>query len=186
MQDNAIIDLFFRRDEAAIGQVQTKYGGYCYQVAFNILGRHEDSEECVADTWMGAWGAIPPHRPTHLRLFLAKLTRNFAFNRYRAGRAEKRGGGQVEAVLSELGQCIAAQGDAADAVELRELRRCMEDFVEQLPERERNLFLRRYFYTESVQGIAKKYHMTPNNVSVILSRIRAGLKQKLIQEGFTV
>ena len=186
MQDNAIIDLFFRRDEAAIGQVQAKYGGYCYQVAFNILGYHEDSEECVADTWMGAWGAIPPQRPTHLRLFLAKLTRNLAFNRYRASRAEKRGGGQVEAVLSELSACIATEGDACDAVELQELRRCMEDFVEQLPERERNIFLRRYFYTESVQGIAKKYHMTPNNVSVILNRIRAGLKRKLIQEGFSV
>lgn len=183
MQDKGIIALLFRRDEAAISQMQTKYGGYCYQVAFNILSNAEDSEECVADTWMNAWNAIPPQRPNHLRLFLAKVTRNLAFNRYRAGRAQKRGGGTIEVVLSELEQCIPAGGDAADEVELRELQRRITRFVEELPERERNIFLRRYFYTESVQGIAKRYHLTPNNVSVILNRTRTGLKTQLSQEG---
>lgn len=184
MQDKGIIALFFRRDETAITQVQKKYGGYCYHIAFNILSSHEDAEECVADTWLNAWGAIPPQQPNHLRLFLAKLTRNLAFNRYRAGRAQKRGGGAIDAVLSELEQCVAADGTAADAVELRELQRRIAQFVENLPERERNIFLRRYFYTESVQGIAKRYHLTPNNVSVILNRTRAGLKTQLSQEGF--
>ena len=184
MQDHAIMDLFFRRDEAAIAETQKKYGGYCYQIAFNVLSSREDSEECVSDTWLGAWNAMPPQRPKYLKLFLAKLTRNLAFNRYRAAHTQKRGGGTIDLVLDELGQCIAPNGDAAQEAELRELQQQITKFVENLPERDRKLFLRRYFYTESVQDIAKRYHLTPNNVSVILSRTRAGLKAQLSQEGF--
>lgn len=184
MQDSAIIGLFFRREEAAVSETQKKYGGYCYRIAHNILDSHEDSEECVADTLMRAWNVIPPQKPHQLKLFLAKITRNLAFDRRRSQARQKRGGGNVDAVLSELETCIAVPGDAADELEYRELQRVIAEFVESLPEREQNLFLRRYFYTESVSGIAKKFHLTPNNVSVILSRTRAGLRDRLIREGF--
>lgn len=184
MQDSAIISLFFRREEAAVSETQKKYGGYCYTIAQNILENHEDSEECVSDTMLRAWNVIPPQKPNHLKLFLAKITRNLAVDRCRAQTRQKRGGGNLDAVLSELETCIAVPGDVSDELEYRELRRAIGAFVEELPERERNIFLRRYFYTEPVSGIAKKYHLTPNNVSVILSRTRAGLRDRLVREGF--
>lgn len=186
MRDSAIIGLFFRREETAVAETQKKYGGYCYSVAHNILENHEDSEECVADTFLRAWNVIPPQKPKYLKLFLAKITRNLAFDRCRAQQRQKRGGSNIDAVLSELETCIAAPGNAADELEFRELQRQITAFVSELPERERNIFLRRYFYTETVAGIAKKYHLTPNNVSVILSRTRAGLRQRLEREGFFV
>lgn len=186
MQDSAIISLFFRREEAAVAETRKKYGGYCYHIAHNILDSHEDSEECVADTLLRAWDVIPPQKPKYLKLFLAKITRNLAFDRCRAALRQKRGGGNIDAVLSELESCIAAPGGPADELEFRELSRQIAAFVEELPERERNIFLRRYFYTETVSGIAKRYHLTPNNVSVILSRTRAGLRQRLEREGFFV
>ena len=186
MQDSTIIGLFFRREESAVSETQKKYGGYCYSVANNILENHEDSEECVADTMLRAWNVIPPQKPKYLRLFLAKITRNLAFDRCRVRLRQKRGGGSIDAVLSELETCLAAPGDASDEVEYRELQRVIADFTEQLPEREQYIFLQRYFYTEPVAAIAKRYHMTPNNVSVILSRTRAALRERLIREGFFV
>ena len=184
MHDSTIIGLFFRREESAVSETQKKYGSYCYSVANNILENHEDSEECVADTMLRAWNVIPPQKPKYLRLFLAKITRNLAFDRCRNQLRQKRGGGNIDAVLSELETCLAAPGDASDEVEYRELCRQITAFVSELPERERNLFLRRYFYTEPVSAIAKEYHLTPNNVSVILSRTRAGLRAHLEREGF--
>lgn len=186
MQDSAIITLYFQRNEAAISESQTKYGGYCYQIARNILTVHEDSEECVSDTWLHAWNAMPPQKPKYLRLFFAKLTRNLAFNRYRESHARKRGGGVMDVVLSELSQCIPAEGDAATEAELHELQQAITKFVAGLTERDREIFLRRYFYTEPIEKIAKTCHLTANNVSVILSRIRAGLKSQLMKEGYSV
>lgn len=186
MQDHAIVELFFQRNEAAISESQTKYGGYCYQIAHNILSVHEDSEECVSDTWMNAWNAMPPQRPKYLRLFFARITRNLAFDRYRMSRAKKRGGGVMDTVLWELSQCIPAEGDAATEAEYHALLEVITKYLAGLPERDRKIFLRRYFYTEPIERIAKSCHLTANNVSVILSRIRAGLRVQLTKEGFLV
>ena len=101
MEDTAIIDLYWKRDERAIEETDRKYGNYCYTVADNILRSREDSEECVSDTWLRAWNSMPPQRPSILRAFLAKITRNLAFDRYRARSAAKRGNGTMEAVLDE-------------------------------------------------------------------------------------
>lgn len=184
MDDGNIIELFWQRDETAIAEVDEKYGSYCRTIADNILHSHEDAEECVSDTWLRAWQSIPPQRPMRLRLFLAKITRNLAFDRYRQRTAEKRGGGAMEAVLDELAECVADKSDVETEVDGRALRTCISTFLRSLPYRERSLFLRRYFYAEQVNDIAADNDMSANHVSVILRRTRKKLQQYLAKEGF--
>ena len=184
MEDNKIVELYFQRNSEAIKQTSNKYGLYCFSIANNILHNKEDAEECVNDTWFNAWNAIPPQRPTKLRLFLAKITRNLSFNRFNARNAEKRGSGEIHLVLDELAECIANESDTENEYLAKELEQCIKLFVQKLPEREGNVFVRRYFFTESVSTIAKRYGMTENNVMVTLSRTRKKLKAHLEKEGY--
>ena len=184
MDDSRIVELYWQRNADAIKETDRKYGAYCFSVADNILHNKEDSEECVNDTWLNAWNAIPPHKPVKLQMFLAKITRNLSFNRYNARSAEKRGGGEVALVLDELAECLAGETNVEREYEAKELGQCIRCFVRALPEREGNVFVRRYFFTESVEQIAKRYGLTGNNVMVILSRTRKKLKTHLVKEGF--
>lgn len=184
MEDAQIIELYFQRKEEAIKETHSKYGSYCFAIAENILHNTEDSEECVSDTWLAAWNAMPPQRPTVLRMFLAKITRNLSFNRFHAGNAKKRGGGELNFVLDELAECIAAESDTEAEYMVKELEQSIRLFVRNLPEREGNVFVRRYFFTESVAVIAKRYCLTENNVMVTLSRTRKKLRAHLSKEGY--
>lgn len=184
MEDYQIIELYFNRKEDAIRETDSKYGSYCFAIAENVLHNAEDSEECVSDTWLKAWNAMPPHRPTMLRMFLAKITRNLSFNRFQARNAEKRGGGELPLVLDELAECIAHESDTENEYFAKELEQCIRHFVRDLPEREGDVFVRRYFFTEPVAVIAKRYCMTDNNVMVMLSRTRKKLKAHLKKEGY--
>ncbi len=184
MEDYKIVALYWKKDENAINETSRKYGAYCFAIADNILHNKEDSEECVNDTWLKAWNAMPPQRPTKLQIFLAKITRNLSFNRFNARSAEKRGGGEIVLVLDELAECIASETDVASEYEAKEIGQCIRRFVKALPERDGNIFVRRYFFTESITQIAQKYSLTENNVMVILSRTRKKLKAHLIKEGF--
>lgn len=184
MEDTKILDLYWQRNEEAIVCTDHKYGSYCRTIAYNILGNHQDTEECVNDTWLQAWDSIPPARPNVLKLFLARITRNLSINRYDAKQAQKRGSGQTSLVLDELAECLADEHDVERAYESKALGECIAQFVRSLPEREANLFVRRYFYVESVAVIAKRYGLTDNHVMVILSRTRKKLKTHLEQEGY--
>ena len=184
MDDHQIIDLYWRRDADAISETARKYGAYCFTIARNILHSAGDSEECVNDTWLHAWNAMPPQRPGVLRLFLAKITRSLAFNRFNARSAEKRGGGETALVLDELAECLEGGTDAEAAVEARELEECVRRFARALPGRERNVFVRRYFFTEPIAAIAARCGLTENNVAVILSRTRKKLRLTLTREGY--
>lgn len=186
MEDAQIIELYFRREERAIAETSAKYGSYCMTVAGNILRNAEDAEECVADTWINAWNAIPPERPHRLRHYLAKITRNLSINRYKAIRTKKRGGGEAELVLDELEEVVAGASDVEDMVTAKELSGLIDMFVRALPERDGNLFIRRYFFTEPVEDIAGRYRLSANNVSVILNRTRKKLKQYLLDAGYAV
>ena len=157
MDDAAIVRLYWDRNEQAIPATAEKYGSYCTAIARNILGSPEDAEECVNDAYMQAWNAMPPHRPQVLRMFFAKITRRLAFNRFKANSAQKRGGGQLPSVLEELSQCVAGSEDLDGALVAKELGTCIRNFVEQLPPREGDVFVRRYFFTEPVKEIAQKY-----------------------------
>ena len=110
MEDSAIIDLYWAREERALSETDTKYGGYCRSIAHNILKNREDSEECVSDTWLHAWNAMPPQRPSILSSFLGRITRNLSFDRCRRQNAEKRGGGSLPLALDELSECVPAPG----------------------------------------------------------------------------
>ena len=184
MEDSEIVALYWARQDEAITASSEKYGAYCYAVARNILEKAEDCEECVNDTWLHAWNAMPPHRPNVLRLFFAKLTRSVSFNRYKALSAEKRGGGETEAVLEELSECLADETDVEGEAIARELTATVQRFVDGLPQREADLFLRRYFFTEPIRKIAKRYQITENYTSVILNRVRKKLRQQLVKEGY--
>ena len=180
--DNQIIELYFARNERAINESSNKYGRYCYSIAHKILHEARDTEECVNDTWYQAWVNIPPHRPQHLKLFFAKITRNLSFDMYRAKNRKKRGGGEIDLVLEELEECIANQQDVEGNYIAKELNESIRIFVRGLPEREANIFIRRYFYVETINEIAKRYHMSTNNVTVILSRTRNKLHEMLEME----
>lgn len=185
MTDEAIIDMYFDRDEEAIRASDIKYGRYCIAVADNILANLEDAEECVNDTWLRAWNAIPPERPNVLKLFFARITRNLAINRYRASNAKKRGCGEITAVLEELEGCISDKSTES-MFDSAELSRAVNSFLEELEARERAIFLRRYFFAEDTETIAMRYAIKNGNVRTVLSRTRKKLKAYLIKEGFTV
>ena len=146
MKDSQIVELYWNRDERAIRETSTRYGRYCYAIADNILHDPEDAEECVNDTWMRAWNAMPPQRPGRLRMFLAKITRNLSFDRFQARRAQKRGGGEMPLVLEELEECLPSRDDVEGEVQARELERAVSEFLRVLPERECSVFLRRSFF----------------------------------------
>lgn len=183
MTDEEIIQLFQRRDERALAAVQQTYGSYCFSVAMNILHNRQDSEECVNETLMRAWKAIPPQEPKSLRMFLAAVTRNLAFSAYRRDNAQCRGSGELELVLGELEECVAAPGSLEDLVLTQELDTEINRFLRTLSDKERDVFLRRYFFTESYREIAKRYRMQEASVRMCLTRTRKKLKKHLTKEG---
>lgn len=184
MNDEKIIDLFFQRDEAAIRQCDAVYGAYCKSIARNILKNEEDCEECLNDAFLSAWKTIPPQKPKNLKLFLAKLVRNKAFDRYREKTAEKRSGGEMELVLNELRESVSAASDTESEFFAHELEQSINAFLRTLEKKERGIFIQRYFFTQTVPQIAEKYSVTPNYVNVALFRTRQKLKIYLITEGF--
>lgn len=186
MEDTKIIDLYFARSEQAITETDRKYGDYCFTLANSILGNKQDAEEAVSDTYLKTWNAIPPHRPAVLKLFLAKITRNLSFSRWRMYSAEKRGGGETALVLDELAGCLAAPGSVEDRMNGKELARTIRSFLDTLPKREQDIFLRRYFFVEESEAIARRYGMKPATVLRTLSRTRKKLKYYLTQEGYAV
>lgn len=184
MEDNRIVQLYWDRDQEAIPATSEKYGNYCGAIAWNILGNREDAEECVNDTWLRAWNSMPPHRPSLLSTFLGKITRNLAFDRFSFLRAEKRGGGELPSVLEELGECVSNTDDLEQTVDERELARAINDFLAALPTAKRNVFIRRYWYTEPISAIGRRYGMGDGAVSMTLSRLRQKLRIHLMERGF--
>lgn len=183
MKDEEILNLYWMRDERAIMESQKSFGAYCYSIAIHILHTREDSEECVNDTWFRAWTAIPPGRPKHLALFLGTITRNLSFDRWKHKNAMKRGHGELEAVLEELEECLPSRNTTEEMVEEAQLQSCLNRFLGTLKEKERNIFLRRYWYAEECSEIAERYDMKLNTVKTTLFRVRGKLRKYLEQEG---
>ena len=184
MDDEKIVQLYFARNEQATQETANKYGNYCNSIAKNILGNNEDAKECVNDTYLNAWNSIPPHRPKTLSTFLGKIVRNLAFNRYKRNRAEKRGGGELPLVLDELAECVSGKDSVEDKYVRKELISTINDFLATLSENKRNIFIRRYWYTESILELAKSYNMESTAVSMMLNRIRVKLHNYLIERGY--
>ena len=184
MEDRAIVQLYWQRSEDAITQTDRKYGAYCFSVANNILPSREDAQECVNDTYMAAWETIPPHRPERLSTFLGKLTRRISIDRWRGLTAEKRGGCTVDLVYEELEDCIPEHSDPQAQVEAKELAEAINRFLSLLPEKERQIFLARYFRMMPLEAIQRQYGFSGSKVRTMIYRTRNRLRTYLAKEGF--
>ena len=184
MDDEQIVELFVARDERAITETNAKYRAYCMQIVSQILPDRQDAEEIVNDMLLRAWAAIPTQRPAVLKLYLARIARNLAFSRVRAQNASKRGGGELVMALEELGDCFATTDDPAAELDARELTDAIQQFLDTVSIRDRNIFIRRYFFVDSVSAIATRYGLRESNIHMILMRVRKKLKVYLIKEGF--
>jgi len=186
MDDIGIIDLFFERSEDAIIQLRSKYQRYCHSIAFSILGSKEDAEECVNDTYMRAWKSIPPQRPDRLDVFLGRITRNLAFDRYRKTKAKRRIRSSVTLALSELDECIPGGSYEPDMTDTLALTDALNGFLHLLAEDDMKIFVRRYWFGLSVADIAKERGMGQGNVKIRLHRMRLELKKYLEREGIFI
>lgn len=186
MDDEMILTLYWQRDESAITASQEKYGDYCGSIAGQLLQSRQDAEEVLSDTWLGAWNAIPPHRPLVLRTFLGRITRNLAFSRYRENCAQKRGGGEIQLVLEELKEALPSQLLPEEELESKELGKLLTAFLRSLSRRERDIFIRRYWYAENTEQIGRRYDIRSGAVLTCLSRTRKKLRSYLEKEGVSV
>lgn len=182
--DAQIVQLYWDRNEQAITVTADKYGRYCASIAENILDSKEDAEECVNDTYMSAWNAMPPHRPSILSAFLGKITRNLSLNRYKYMTATKRGGGEVSAVFDEIAEMVSGTDSIEQEIDRRELVKTINTFLNELPTDKRGIFVSRYWYFDCIPVIASRFGMTENHVSVTLNRLRFKLHKYLIERGF--
>lgn len=183
MEDEKIIELFWNRSESAISETAQKYGNYCYSIAYNILTNSEDAEESVNDTYMAAWKAMPPRRPSILATFLGKITRHLSIDRWRSRNRYKRGGGEIVLALEELEDCIADSQTVEMALERKQLAVVFNRFLDSLPEMDRRVFLCRYWYLDPIADIAGYYGFSVSKVTSMLHRTRKKLRTTLEKEG---
>ena len=181
MLDEEIIDLYNKRDESAIDETAKKYGAYCHKIAYNILFDVFETEECVNDTYMRTWNAIPPSIPKIFSAFLAKITRNLAIDKYNSAKAKKRG--NLPESLDELSEVIG-ENNISERLELSELGAAISRFLYGEKELSRRLFVKRYFFEEKIESIAKEHGLTSASVKVTLHRMRKRLSEFLKKEGF--
>ena len=178
LSDAEIIALYFDRDESAVEHTAKNYGAYCTSIAMNILNDRSDAEECVNDTYLRAWNSIPPHRPTVLRLFLGKITRNLAIDKFRANKSRHR---ELEITLEEISEFLPAREEDDGG-----LAALLADFLASLPAEERNLFILRYYHGHSVARLAKAFRMKPNSLSARLYRTREKLRAYLTERRYSL
>ena len=183
MEDSQIVDLYWERNEQAIRAAALKYGGYCYSIAYNILRSREDADESVNDTYLGAWNAMPPHRPNCLRTFLGKITRRVSLKKWRDEHRDKRGGDEVSLALEELSECIPSNASVEESVIAGELSARINRFVGTLAPTERQVFLCRYWYLDSIDKISADLCFGKSKVKSMLRRTRARLRADLEKEG---
>jgi RNA polymerase sigma-70 factor (ECF subfamily) len=183
MDDKEIIDQFWARSESAIKAVSDKYAKYCRVIASNILGNAEDTEEVINDTYHRVWNAIPPEQPNNLRVFIGRITRNLSFDRLEKAKAEKRGGGQLNAILSELEECIADSRNSFDELaETEIITAALNIFLSEQSTENRRIFVRRYWRSASIEEIATDFNMSIGKVKSLLFRMRNKLRQHLESE----
>jgi len=180
--DEEIIELFFTRSEDAIKELKVKYGKICLQTSYNILDNYFDAEECVNDSYLGVWNAIPPTRPKPLLTYVLKIVRNVSLTRYQKNHAQKRNS-SYDVAMEELEEFLAAPDSVESRMELRELAGNIETFLDSLNSLNRVIFVRRYWFYDNYMQIAKKVGLSEKNVSVRLTRLRKQLKDYLEERG---
>lgn len=186
MEDEAIVSLYWQRNESAIRETERKYDRYLTKIAMNILADREDSRESVNDTYLAAWNSMPPHRPGVLSTYLGKITRRISIDRFRYRTREKRRQSEYEISLSELGDCVSGGNTTEEAVNGKLLADAIGIWLRLQPEENRNLFLCRYYFLDSIQDVAKHGGITESKCKTVLFRMRKSLKEYLEKEGFVV
>ena len=183
MEDKRIIEMYWQRDEQALTLTRHKYGAYCHAIAWQILHSREDADECENDTYLRAWNAMPPDRPQGLRAYLGAVTRRLSLDRWRERKSQKRGGGEVALSLDELGECVPHPDTVSETVDAAQTAAVLSTFLRSLPPAECDVFLRRYWYFDSVAQIAKRFGYSESKVKMTLSRTRDKLRVCLEKEG---
>ena len=184
LDDLSIIELYFARDEQAIKETDAKYGRLCHSIAYNILNNNEDSEECVNDTYIGVWNAIPPTRPNNFMAFVCKITRNLSLKRIEAMAWQKRSKATIVS-LDELAEVLPDESIAVGTTD-EDIGKAISDFLRNEKEDVRNVFIRKYYFFDSIGDIAKRYGFTESKVKNMLYHTRNKLKEYLIKEGVEI
>lgn len=185
MKDTEIVGLFLERSQKALEETQNQYSRYCFSIALNVLGSEQDAEECVNEALLCAWNSIPPQQPSNLRAYMGKLTRDISISRWRENRAAKRCPAEVPASLDEIAE-IAADDEFVTGQDRALLSHAISDFLRSLPETDRNLMIRRYWYCDSVKSISERFSFSEGKVRVRLHRAAEKLRNYLKKEGFIV
>jgi len=184
--DEKIVELYWQRDERAIRETRMKYGRYCYSIAYNILHNTEDAQECENDTYLGAWNSMPPQKPSLLSSFLGAISRRVSLDRWRRKSAAKRGGGETALSLNELEECIPSGKSIEESIDTARLAELISLFLQTLPDEESMVFLRRYWYFDSIDTICKRFGYGESKVKMTLFRTRQKLLERLEKEGVFV
>lgn len=180
IDDEKIIEMLFERSEQGIQELDNKYRKICYNLSYNIVSNRQDAEECVNDAYLGAWNAIPPAQPNPLHIYLCKIVRNISLKMYYRKEAAKRSSHYTIA-MEEIEACIADPNTVEAEIEVRELARIIESFLDTLTLENRVIFMRRYWFSDSCKDIAEFVGLTEKNVSVRLTRIRQRMKGYLAE-----
>jgi len=183
MTDDKIIALYFERNEDAIRETKNKYSRYLISVAQNITPSREDAEECENSTYLAAWNSIPPSRPTSLSAYLSKIIRNFALQKLRSQKREKRGGGEALLSLDELAECVPAASAYDENLTREKLGKIISAFLKDLPDTEQRLFICRYFHCDSIATLSQNFGMKESRVKMTLMRTREKLAKHLTEKG---
>ena len=184
MEDERIVALYWERDEQAISETEAKYDRYLQKIAHNILNNIEDSRESVNDTYLAAWNSMPPHKPSVLSAYLAKLTRRISIDRFRYRTRDKRAGPEYAISLSELSDCVSGGNTAEEIVNAKALSDAIGIYLRLQSKEVQAAFLGRYYFLDPVKEIARYLGMSESKVKTLLYRTRLGLKEYLEKEGF--
>ncbi len=186
LSDEEIVSLYWERQEKAIDATNVKYGKYLYTIAYNILNDKMDSEECLNDTYLGTWNAIPPAKPTLLQAFLSKIMRNTALGRIRRSVASKRIPSEMSISLEELDECIGWEPGEDEKYYVNRLSELFNRYLDTLTDRQLFIFICRYYYSDSVVRIADMLKLSKNTIFRDLAEIRKELREFLEKEGYEV
>lgn len=184
MEDVQIVDLYWARNQAAIRESDAKYGQMLKGISFSVVQNHEDSDECVNDTYLKAWATIPPQKPASLAAYLGRITRNISINRWYESRTQKRGG--INALITELSDCIPSSSSVEKEMEAGELSALITEWLYSLVQDDRVLFLRRYWFGQSLKSLAEECATTPNKLAGRMYRLREKLRSALEKEGVSL
>ena len=182
--DAEIIDLYWQRNERAISETETKYGRYLYKIAYNIVHDSMDSEECVNDTYLGTWNRIPPARPNAFQIFLSKITRNIAVDKFRRNSAKRKIPSSLLISLEELDDCVSYESSMEAEYATQQLRRVLNSYLHSLSDQDATVFICRYYYADTLAEIAEMLHVSERTVSRMLVVLRNNLRILLEKEGY--